>query len=117
MVVAWDGKWERTPNALCVLLSRKQYDSFQWVGVRGWGEDGGVRSEAVKSRLIYSGSTGSEARLAGEQRLHRGRSLPSSLFILCLSLVCACRHVCTICGWANVRHGVCSGGQKSTLVS
>lgn len=33
----------------------------------GWGEVEGVRGGAVKSRLIYSGSTGSEARLAGEQ--------------------------------------------------
>lgn len=50
-----------------VLLGKKKYDSC-----RGW---------AVKSRLIRPGSTGSEARIAGEQGLLIGRSLPSPLFL------------------------------------
>lgn len=48
-----------------MLQGKKQCGSSQCVGVGD--EHGGVRGRAVKNRLIHPGSTGSEARLAGER--------------------------------------------------
>lgn len=79
MAAAWDCKWAHTPCALCVLLGKKKSDSC-----RGW---------AVKSRLIDPGSTGSEARIAGEQGLLKGRPLPKPAFLF-LSVLRARVHTC-----------------------
>lgn len=55
--------------AMCTVCAAGQEKMRQR---RGW---------AVKSRLIRPDSTGSEARIAGEQGLLKGRSLPSPLFL------------------------------------